>query len=369
MAVTITTNTVSSPWTPAQLLAGVKQAFVDSGEITDWRDTYTGGSRTMGILRKTYNAGTYGTTDYGICVFQRATTNPYDYLLTITAFREWDTGTNAPVGANGQDYPEDWQLTATLQDYGDMPLNATERGATSINGAGQFNFNTEADVTFTCIKSGASGRTDFRWYVIQQGNRYSNFQIAYEDCIYSDPEQQGLGLVYSLVCRSTANSVTEAACGGLSFGFDRSFPGGLIRGQDLNTSNVDNQYHTHSQAVYKCPSAPATSVSSNGVNSFVQGNQIMFPYTGFWGYNILGVKNPIIMGGPYSYFHNTITFPEDFGVACLNHLTANSGQVNPLDKLVNVGGEEYIIISGQQPTTTSTTGNFARGLAFIARTN
>jgi hypothetical protein len=343
MAVTITTNTVSSPWTPAQLLAGVKQAFVDSGEITDWRDTYTGGSRTMGILRKTYNAGTYGTTDYGISVFQRVTTNPYEYLLTITAFREWDTGTNAPVGTSGRDFPEDWQLTATAQDYGDMPLNATERGDVSIDGGGKFEFNTEADVTFTCIKSGASGRTDFRWYVIQQGNRYSNFQIA--------------------------NTRTEAACGGLSFGFDRSFPGGIVRGQDVNTSFTDNQYHTHSQAVYKCPAGPTTSVSLNGVNSFTQGNQIMFPVTGFWGYDILGVKNPIIMGGPYSYFHDTITFPEDFGVACLNHLAENAGQVNPLDKLVNVGGEEYVIISGEQPAVSSTSGNDMRGLAFIARTN
>jgi hypothetical protein len=205
--------------------------------------------------------------------------------------------------------------------------------------------------------------------VVQQGNSYSNFQIAYEDCIYSDPEQQGLGLVYSLVAQSTASDQTEAACGGLSFGFDRSFPGGLVRGQTTSTSSSLNQYHTHAQAVYKAPAGPTGAVSQNGKNSFTEGNQIMFPYTGFWGYDILGVKNPIIMGGPYSYFHDTITFPEDFGVACLNHLALIAGQVNPLDKLVNAGGEEYVIISGEQPNSSSSSGNFLRGLAFIARTN
>jgi hypothetical protein len=369
MAVTVTTNTVSAPWTPAQLLAGIKQAFVDSGEITDWRDTYTGGSRTMGILRKTYNAGTYGSTDYGISVFKRATSNPYDYQMFITAFREWDIGTNAPLGTSGRDFPEDWQLNATAQDYGDMPLNGTERGNLSYASNGKFNFNTNAAVTFTCLKSGDPSRTNFRWYIVQQGNRFSNFQIASEDCVYSDPEQQGLGLFYSLVTESTANARTYASCGGVSFGFDRSFPGGMIRGQDQNCSFTDNQYMTHGQALYVIPSGPQTNISANGINSFLECQQVRLPVTGNWGYDILPVENPIIMAGPYSWFHEKVTFPVDFGVACVRHLSENSGQLDPLDKLTTDGGEEYIVISAQQPTIQSSTGNFTNGLAFVARSN
>jgi hypothetical protein len=354
MAVTVTTNTLSATWNAAQFMTALETCFVNSGELsTAWYDSVVSGSNSYGIVRRTYDAGTYGTTDYG---FRLEGTSE----LSVVAFREWDNGTSTPNGTEGRDFPGDWNQ-ADAADYGDIDLHQFGTNATTFNVNGEWNFSTSSDVVFTCFTSGVAGRTTFRWYLIQNGSNYLNFQIPNEPCLYNDSENQGFGEIYfaqPFISSTYKRGITFMA---MSYGFDRSYPGGIIRGQDTSTSVNDNVYHCHGMQVYSTV-YPVTSHASNGDNSFVSFGGIRHPITGNWGYNITAEYEPLILGGPYTQNHEILTLPNDFGVWA-GH--PGSTTLQPGDILQVSGSEEYTVIAPVRDGSSTVTRYIP---AFVART-
>jgi hypothetical protein len=355
MAVTVTTNTLSATWTAAQFMTALETCFVNSGELSSaWYDSVVSGSNSYGIVRRTYDAGTYGTTDYG---FRLEGTSE----LTVVAFREWNNGTSTPNGTEGRDFPGDWNQ-ADAADYGDIDLHQqSSSNPISYSSNGAWNFSTSSDVVFTCFTSGVAGRTTFRWYLIQNGSNYMNFQIPNEPCIYNDSENQGFAEIYFAQPYIRSTYKRGISFMAMSWGFDRSYPGGYIRGQDVNTSTTQNQYHCHGMQIYSTV-YPINGVSQNGDNSFINEGGIRHPITGNWGYGITDEFEPLILGGPYTQNHEILTLPNDFGVWA-GH--PGSTTLQPNDILQVSGSEEYTVIAPVKNGTSTVTRYIP---AFVART-
>jgi hypothetical protein len=354
MAVTVNTNTLSSGWTQAQFMTALETCFVNSGELSSaWYDSVVSGANAYGILRRTYDAGTYGTTDYGFRL--EGTSN-----LRLVAFREWNTGTSTPTGLAGRDYPEDWNQ-GDASDFGDVALQQQSGDLPSFQSSGVFNLSNSFSVTFTSFTSAVPGRSTFRWYLIENAGSSFNFQIPNEPCIYNNSESQCFAQVYAahpLKNNTYKRGITFTA---MSWGFDRTYPGGMIRGQDVNVTEGDNQYMTMGMQHYFTLYV-LSSVNFNGNSSFKTQGGIHMPITGNWGYNITDEFEPVLMGGPYTSNHEIMTLPNDFGVWA-GSIGANTLAVN--DILQVSASEEYRVIACVNDNTTT---NARYVAAFVART-
>ena len=97
MAVTKATYTATGTWTAAQLATIFESAFVASGLMTAWYDSFTSGSVENRILEVSYDGGaTYGATYYW---FMFTTSGAYLHVAT-----GWDTGSHVPTGTQYLDF-------------------------------------------------------------------------------------------------------------------------------------------------------------------------------------------------------------------------------------------------------------------------
>jgi hypothetical protein len=152
MAVTKQVYTATATWTASQLATIFESAFVASGLMTAWYDSFTSGSVENRILEVVYDGGaTYGTTYYW---FQFTTT---EARLAITA--TWDSGSHVPTGTQYLDY----FTTTTNSVFGDR-----------IHDFGGLSATSDVDL----IRYTSATDTTQSWYVIRQGANSRAFTIA-----------------------------------------------------------------------------------------------------------------------------------------------------------------------------------------------
>jgi hypothetical protein len=97
MAVTKQVYTATGIWTASQLATIFESAFVASGLMTAWYDSFTSGSVENRILEVVYDGGaTYGTTYYW---FQFTTSGAFAGVSGT-----WDAGSHVPTGTQYLDY-------------------------------------------------------------------------------------------------------------------------------------------------------------------------------------------------------------------------------------------------------------------------
>jgi hypothetical protein len=150
MAVTKATYTATDTWTPAQLATIFESAFVASGLMSAWHDSFLSGSVENRILAVTYDGGaTYGTTYYW---FMFSTAGAYLHVAT-----GWDVGSHIPSGTQYLDY-----------------------FSTDTNTPGNhwhlFPGTSSSTATLTRYTSGADA--DLSWYVISNGSTKICFTIT-----------------------------------------------------------------------------------------------------------------------------------------------------------------------------------------------
>lgn len=150
MAVTKATYTATGTWTASQLANLFQSAFVASGLMTAWHDSFTSGSVENRVLAVAYDAGaTYGTTYYW---FQFTTSGVFLHVAT-----GWNTGSHIPSGTQHLDY------FSTTTD-------ATSNHWQLFSGA------STSTVTLTRYTSGTDA--DQSWYVISNGTVRRAFTIT-----------------------------------------------------------------------------------------------------------------------------------------------------------------------------------------------
>lgn len=149
MAVTKATYTATATWTASQLADLFQSAFVASGLMTAWHDSFTSGSVENRILAVTYDGGaTYGTTYYW---FQFTTSGAFVGLSGT-----WDGPGNAPTGTQYLDYFS--TTTSTTNNH--LQIQALS-----------------ASSNVSLIRYTSAVDTDQSWYVLVQGSTSTTFTI------------------------------------------------------------------------------------------------------------------------------------------------------------------------------------------------
>lgn len=150
MAVTKATYTATATWTASQLADLFQSAFVASGLMTAWHDSFTSSGVENRVLAVAYDGGaTYGTTYYW---FQFTTSGAYLHVAT-----GWNTGSDIPSGTQ-------------YLDYYSTTTNATTNHWQLFSGA------SSSTVTLTRYTSGTDA--DQSWYVINNGSVRRTFTIT-----------------------------------------------------------------------------------------------------------------------------------------------------------------------------------------------
>jgi hypothetical protein len=150
MAVTKATYTATGTWTASQLATIFESAFVASGLMTAWHDSFTSGSVENRVLAVTYDGGaTYGTTYYW---FQFTTSGAYLHVAT-----GWTTGSDVPAGTQ-------------YLDYFSTTTNSTSN---------HWQFFSGASTSTARLHRYTSGTdADQSWYVIENGTQRRCFTIT-----------------------------------------------------------------------------------------------------------------------------------------------------------------------------------------------
>lgn len=117
MAVTKATYTATGTWTAAQLATIFESAFVASGLMSSWHDSFTSGSIENRVLAVTYDGGaTYGTTYYW---FMFTTAGVY-----VNVAASWNAASDVPSGTQYLDYYST-TTNATTNHYRHLTLSSS----------------------------------------------------------------------------------------------------------------------------------------------------------------------------------------------------------------------------------------------------
>lgn len=332
MAVTKATYTATGTWTEAQLATIFESAFVASGLMSAWHDSFLSGSVENRILAVTYDGGaTYGTTYYW---FMFTTSGAYLHVAT-----GWDTGSHIPTGTQYLDY-----------------------FATTTNSASNhwqfFSCASTSTATLTRYTSGVDA--DQSWYVISNGSNRLCFTITPATMTLQSWLDLDRGFYNGW---ATAWCFTPGQGGIVNFGRGPALRRDLFLGSALAGSTVVVNYTTYVSDVhrggliaYGAPGARNNDFTNNGYFPFdgvVQGGHpcIILP-TGFAAINpaYSTNSNPVFHSLPFSPYV-VDPLPADFGITF--HYATNSFSVGDT-MVVTASVEEWEVLNYDAGTSTGT---------------
>ncbi len=311
MAVTKATYTATGTWTAAQLASIFQSAFVASGLMTAWHDSFTSGSVENRVLAVTYDGGaTYGTTYYW---FQFTTSGAF---LHVAA--GWTAGSDVPAGTQ-------------YLDYFSTTTNSTSNHWQLFSGA------STSTATLTRYTSGTDA--DQSWYVIDNGSVRRCFTITPATMTLQSwlDLDKGIYNGFSHIVPSTSSGA----------GLLRIFRGPAVRrdlllGSGLAGSTTAGDYTTTAAAQFVIGYAAPGNASAASTNFNVAQPYIWLP-VGFSATNpaYASNSNPIFHSLP----HNPCVvdpLPSDFGLTF--HYATNSFSVGDT-MVVTASTEEWEVLA------------------------
>jgi hypothetical protein len=322
MAVTKATYTATGTWTAAQLATIFESAFVASGLMTAWHDSFLSGSVENRILAVTYDGGaTYGTTYYW---FMFSTSGAF---VSISA--TWDTGSHVPTGTQYLDY----YSTTTNSTIYHSPL----LGLSSTSDASIIRYTSAIDATQS-------------WYAMVQGSSSMVFTIppaSFTVAPWIDMDKTMFSHFLTMYATCPVNAKGGMA-GIYSRGcIRRSYPLGAA--MDGYTNNYFKDV-THFVSSFTSPGRGSNDLISNmnylgstgwsGISNI--GSSLLVP-TGSSTANPAYSANfaPVFTGAPFSNCISTPNFAADFGIAF--HY-ANNTMVRGDKLIVTASVEEWEIL-------------------------
>jgi hypothetical protein len=327
MAVTKATYTATGTWTAAQLATIFESAFVASGLMSAWHDSFLSGSVENRILAVTYDGGaTYGTTYYW---FMFTTSGAYLHVAT-----GWDVGSHIPSGTQ-------------YLDYFSTTTNATSNHWQFFSGA------STSTATLTRYTSGADA--DQSWFVINNGTVRRAFTIT--------PATMTLQSWLDLD-KGFYNGFSHVACktgasrhyGAVQFMRGPGLRRDLMVGTALNGTTTNSDYITNVPfcplIAYGAPGNASSSIGSNiewgfSTSSSLAGVTERYPGTILLPTG-LAATNPAYASNSNPVFHSlphnpyvVDPLPADFGLTL--HYATNSFSVGDT-MVVTASVEEWEVL-------------------------
>lgn len=330
MAVTKATYTATAPWTASALADLFEDAFVASGLMTAWYDSFLSGSIENRILEVAYDATkAYGTTYYW---FMFTTSGVYIHVAT-----GWNSTTHVPTGTQYVDY-----------------YSTTTNSTTNHNLVRSLSSSTTVSVTR--YTSGVD--TNFSWYLIQNGTANQEFYIPVASANIAGWVNLDKVVFHPVV---TAVAVTNSRRGNLEFrnlspAIGRSYLAqGALEGATFNGYYKD--YFPHSTHSY---AGLGNTITANATTS-VPTTFITLPI-GFASANsAYAADSTPVCSSPAFWAYLSDSAPADFGIAIQY---ANNTMAVQDTLVVSAGVEEWEILS----VTNNATVNDGASPMFLART-
>ena len=319
MAVTKATYTATGTWTASQLAGIFESAFVASGLMSSWHDSFTSGSVENRILEVAYDGGaTYGTTYYW---FMFSTSGAYFSVCTA-----WNSGSHVPTGTQYLDY-----FSTTTNSTGNHDRKLTLSSASNVS---LIRYTSAIDATQS-------------WYTLVQGSTSYTFTIApagftVAPWVDMDKVLFHHHLVASPSVSNRTGFISIASCGLLR----RSFAcgGGLV---GYTTSEHDFVQTVASYAsVGRASNSAGNNISSNAtsISGGIGATASLFVPMGNSTANPAYSANfsPVFTGFPFSHYISTPNSAADFGIAF--HY-ANNTMVRGDKLIVTASVEEWEILA------------------------
>jgi hypothetical protein len=334
MAVTKATYTATGTWTAAQLATIFESAFVASGLMSAWHDSFTSGSVENRILAVTYDGGaTYGTTYYW---FMFTTGGAYLHVAT-----GWNVGSHVPTGTQ-------------YLDYFSTTTNSTSNHWRFFAGT------STSTATLTRYTSGADA--DQSWYLINDGSARLAFTITPATMTLQSWLDLDKGFYNGW---STAWAITPGIyqCGIIAFGRGPALRRDLFLGTALVGSVTVADYVNYpcqtagfcTSIAYGAPgnrSNDENNFYSGFASSFASGHPAVILPTGFAATNpaYSTNSNPVFHSLPFSPYV-VDPLPADFGLTF--HYATNSFSVADT-MVVTASVEEWEVLNYDAGTSSGT---------------
>ncbi len=310
MAVTTATYTATGTWTASQLADLFEDAFVASGLMTAWHDSFASSGVENRVVEVAYDGGaTYGTTYYW---FMFSTAGAYLHIAT-----GWNTGTHVPTGTQYLDYFS----TAT---------NTTGNHWQFFAGG------SSSTVTLTRYTSGIDA--DQSWYVISNGTLRRCFTITPATMTLQSWLDLDKGCFNGF---ASCIAATSSGQGWLSFGRGPGLRRDLLVGPGLVGSTTASSYTTTAADErligYRAPGH----VSADNNNFNLDQPYILLP-VGFASTNpaYSTNSNPVFHSLPHNPYV-VDPLPADFGLTF--HYATNSFSVGDT-MVVTASVEEWEVL-------------------------
>lgn len=290
MPVTKATYTVTAPWSNTQLAAAFRTAFIDSGLMTEWYDSFGTPTMENRVLEITYDATkTYGKTYYWFKF--------HNNQIYVHCTSGWNATNDAPTGTQ-------------YVDYYTSDVNAVTNMTQLTN---QLN----ANVTTTITRWTSTVNPQFTWFLVRCGSITLNFHVnRAAPAAWIDLTKVFYTSMYWV--RSWAGAVGGVAFPLMPFGTRRTFLG-AGRGTDPNYFGASNLHTAYGRSALQCPAYHLIGneivFSSSSYLSAGDSNGVLLPI-GYSNVNNAYTTdtNPIFSGLPLSLY-STGLLPSDFGIA------------------------------------------------------
>lgn len=310
MAVTKATYTATATWTPAQLATIFESAFVASGLMSAWHDSFLSGSIENRILAVTYDGGaTYGTTYYW---FMFTTSGAYLHVAT-----GWNVGSHIPSGTQYLDY-----FSTTTNSTGNHWLF--------------FSCSSASTAALTRYTSGVDA--DQSWYVISNGSARRAFTITPATMTLQSWLDLDKGFYNGF---THLYGATSSAAGEISFLRGPALRRDLLVGCGLvgNTSNND---YTSTMVDEELLGYRAVGHASNTNSNFNSNQPYIFLPVGFAATNpaYSTNSNPVFHSLPHNPYV-VDPLPADFGITF--HYATNTFSVGDT-MVVTASVEEWEVL-------------------------
>jgi hypothetical protein len=349
MAVTKQTYTISAnpTWTAAQAADMFRDAFIDAGYMTAWRDSFLQSPVEHRVLQVVHdNTKAYGSSFY---VFSFRAGFPFG----VSLMTGWNDAANLGAGTQFLDFHVQ---------PADMNISNAGWGATPISSWGP---STSSDLFLDRYTSQDDAKQS--WFVLRQGTNLSSpFSILHPSTVLHSWLDLNRGIVNGYI---TANALTSAGSGMLSFRQQENIRRSLIlgtalRGDTTTGASSGTRFHQINYNTYAYQGLGA--ISNNTLSNYgefdgtLQGGGITLP-VGLNSANPAFATNyvPICSDLPWSLWTPT-RLADDFGVYM--HYVSNAIAYGNRF-IINAGTNEWEVIAFANNATL----NDGASATFLAR--